>query len=132
MDCLNIRGSSGLIEGLRAGGILAHLSYTNGRPNNCIKAVEVLVVLLGDFLRQGCQTDDMKLRQIADIRYDLSQSQAEFWGRFGVNQSSGSRIERGQAMPLPISILVRLYLDGVISDADLHRANRRVQIERAL
>lgn len=74
----------------------------------------------------------MKLRQIADIRYDLNQSQAEFWGRFGVNQRSGSRIERGQAMPLPISILVRLYLDGVISDADLDRANRRVQIERAL
>jgi transcriptional regulator with XRE-family HTH domain len=74
----------------------------------------------------------MKLRQIADIRYDLNQSQAEFWGRFGVNQRSGSRIERGQVMPLPISILVRLYLDGVISEADLDRANRKVRIERAL
>lgn len=73
----------------------------------------------------------MKLRQIAEIRSDLNQTQVEFWGRFGVNQRSGSRIERGQEMPLPISILVRLYLDGVIQDADLDRAARRVRIERA-
>lgn len=73
----------------------------------------------------------MKLRQIADIRHDLNQSQAEFWGRFGVNQRSGSRIERGQDMPLPILILVRLYLDGVIGDTDLDSAARRVRIERA-
>lgn len=73
----------------------------------------------------------MRLRHIADIRRDLNLSQAEFWGRFGVNQRSGSRIERGQDMPLPISILVRLYLDGVIGDADLNKARRRVRIERA-
>lgn len=72
----------------------------------------------------------MKLKQIADIRLALNQTQAEFWGRFGVNQRSGSRIERGQEMPLPISILVRLYLDGVIQDADLDKATRRVLIER--
>ena len=74
----------------------------------------------------------MKLRQIADIRHDLNQSQAEFWGRFGVNQSSGSRIERGQDIPMPIAILARLYLDGVIGDADLDKAARRVRIERTL
>ena len=42
---------------------------------------------------------DMKLRQIADIRHDLNQSQVEFWVRFWANQRSGSRIERGQARP---------------------------------
>lgn len=73
----------------------------------------------------------MKLQHIAEIRHALNLSQAEFWGRFGVNQRSGSRIERGQDMPLPISILVRLYLDGVIGDADLDKARRRVRIERA-
>lgn len=72
----------------------------------------------------------MKLQQIGDIRRNLNLSQAEFWGRFGVNQRSGSRIERGQDMPMPISILVRLYLDGAIGDADLDRARRRVRIER--
>ena len=73
----------------------------------------------------------MKLEQIADIRHDLNLSQSSFWERFGVNQRSGSRIERGQQMPLPISILVRLYLDGAISDADLEKAHRRIRIERA-
>lgn len=73
----------------------------------------------------------MKLKEIAEIRYGLNQSQIEFWGKFGVNQRSGSRIERGQDMPMPISILVRLYLDGVIGDADLDKAARRVRIERA-
>lgn len=73
----------------------------------------------------------MKLQQIAEIRHALNLSQAEFWGRFGVNQRTGSRIERGQDMPLPVSILVRLYLDSVIGDADLERAYRRIQIERS-
>lgn len=73
----------------------------------------------------------MKLQQIADIRYDLGMTQDEFWGLFGVSQRTGSRIERGQAIPPPIAILVRLYMDGVISEADLDRAHRRVRIERA-
>lgn len=73
----------------------------------------------------------MKLRHIADIRHDLNQNQAVFWGRFGVNQRSGSRIERGQEIPMPIAILARLYLDGVIGDADLDRAARRIRIEHA-
>lgn len=90
-----------------------------------------LAELTGDFPGDVCQTSEMKLQRIADIRYDLNMSQVEFWGKFGVNQRSGSRIERGQNMPLPISILVRLYLDGVIQDADLDRAARRVRIERA-
>lgn len=70
----------------------------------------------------------MKLKQIADIRYDLNMSQVEFWGKFGVSQRTGSRIERGQDIPLPIAILARLYLDGVIGDADLDRAARRIRI----
>lgn len=90
-----------------------------------------LVVLLGDFSRRLWQAASMKLKQIADIRYDLNLSQSDFWGLFGVSQRTGSRIERGQAIPPPIAILVRLYLDGVISDADLDRAYRRVRIERA-
>ena len=73
----------------------------------------------------------MKLKQIADIRLALNQTQTEFWGRLGVSQRTGSRIERGQDIPLPIAILVRLYLDGAISDADLDRAARRIRIERA-
>lgn len=65
---------------------------------------------------------------LKDIRLNRNESQTEFWGRFGVNQRTASRIERGQPIPPAIAILVRLYLDGVIGDADLERAQRRFKI----
>lgn len=65
---------------------------------------------------------------LKDIRLHRNESQTEFWGRFGVNQRTASRIERGQPIPPAIAILVRLYLDGVIGDADLERAQRRFKI----
>lgn len=68
-------------------------------------------------------SDDLR-----DIRLNRNESQTEFWGRFGVNQRTASRIERGQPIPPAIAILVRLYLDGVIGDADLERAQRRFKI----
>ena len=66
--------------------------------------------------------------QLLEIRLARNESQTAFWGRFGVNQRTASRIERGQAMPPAVAILVRLYLDGVIGDADLERALRRHRI----
>lgn len=65
---------------------------------------------------------------LRNTRIARNESQTEFWGRFGVNQRTASRIERGQAIPPAVSILVRLYLDGVIGDADLERAHRRHRI----
>ena len=70
----------------------------------------------------------MHALQLRDLRLARNESQTEFWGRFGVNQRTASRIERGQAIPPAIAILVRLYLDGVIGDADLERAQRRYRI----
>ena len=68
-------------------------------------------------------SDDLR-----DLRLNRNESQTEFWGRFGVNQRTASRIERGQPIPPAVAILVRLYLDGVIGDADLDRAQRRFKI----
>ena len=70
----------------------------------------------------------MHSTQLRDLRLIRNESQTEFWGRFGVNQRTASRIERGQAMPAAVAILVRLYIDGVIGDADLQRAQRRHKI----
>lgn len=70
----------------------------------------------------------MHASHLLEIRLARNESQTAFWGRFGVNQRTASRIERGQAMPPAIGILVRLYLDGVIGDADLERAQRRYRI----
>jgi hypothetical protein len=69
------------------------------------------------------------------MRLARKETQSRFWGRFGVTQTRGSRFELGQEIPQPIGILIRLYLDGIVSDGDLWRARRRPRIaskQRAL
>ena len=66
--------------------------------------------------------------QLRDLRLTRNESQTEFWQRFGVNQRTASRIERGQPLPPAVAILLRLYLDGVVGEADLERAQRRYRI----
>lgn len=46
-------------------------------------------------------------------------TQADFWAKFGVTQSSGSRIEKTGRMLMPLYLLLRLYCAGVIADVDL-------------
>lgn len=60
---------------------------------------------------------------IRDLRYILGESQAQFWCRFGVSQSCGSRFERGAAIPAPVLMLARLHLLEIINDGDLARVN---------
>ena len=60
-----------------------------------------------------------KLREYRKLRREC---QCMFWGRFGVSQSRGSRFEIGAEIPPPIEILLRLYLNGRISDCDLQSA----------
>jgi hypothetical protein len=59
---------------------------------------------------------------VADLRqFRMSkrESQEKFWGRFGVTQSSGSRFETGLAIPAPVAILLKLYVNGTLNDGDL-------------
>jgi len=59
-------------------------------------------------------------------RQAKNESQRRFWSRFGVTQSRGSRFELGTTeIPSPVAILLKLYLEGVVSDGDLWRARRR-------
>ncbi len=46
-------------------------------------------------------------------RKKLGQSQQQFWARFGVTQSAGSRYESGRAIPKPVRML--LQLDGTVN-----------------
>lgn len=59
---------------------------------------------------------EVGLRQ---LRISKRESQATFWARFGVTQSSGSRFETGVGVPPPVALLVRLYASGKLSDGDL-------------
>lgn len=57
--------------------------------------------------------------ELKRFRISKRESQEKFWGRFGVTQSSGSRFETGLGIPAPVAILVKLYLNGKLTDGDL-------------
>jgi hypothetical protein len=59
------------------------------------------------------------ISELKQFRLNKRESQAKFWGRFGVTQSSGSRFETGLGIPPPVAILVKLYVGGKLSDGDL-------------
>ncbi|WP_426172935.1 helix-turn-helix domain-containing protein [Massilia sp. TWR1-2-2] len=56
---------------------------------------------------------------LRQFRISKRESQATFWARFGVTQSSGSRFETGLGVPLPVALLVKLYVTGKLIDGDL-------------
>jgi len=68
-------------------------------------------------------TSKTKLRPIpndlADCRNKFGLNQSEFWTRYGVTQSAGSRYESGRTLPAALKLLVRLHLGGLITDDDL-------------
>jgi hypothetical protein len=59
------------------------------------------------------------VRDLRQLRISKRESQQKFWGRFGVTQSSGSRFETGLSIPAPVAILLKLYVNGTLSDGDL-------------
>jgi DNA-binding transcriptional regulator YiaG len=61
---------------------------------------------------------------IIAYRKKKKESQRQFWARFGVTQSRGSRFESGAEIPAPVSILLGLYFTKTISDGDLGRAEK--------
>lgn len=49
-------------------------------------------------------------------------NQKDFWMRYGVTQSGGSRYESGRNIPKPLAILLALHRSTKISDQDLASA----------
>nr|WP_315468991.1 hypothetical protein [uncultured Undibacterium sp.] len=66
------------------------------------------------------------------LRRKLKENQTEFWSRFGVTQSQGSRFEQGMCMQSPLAILLTLYIESKVNDDDLMvaRQDSRLQNER--
>ena len=61
----------------------------------------------------------LDFKDIANYRRALGENQHDFWRRFGVTQSGGSRYESGRSLPAPVRILMSLYAHGKVSDDDL-------------
>ena len=54
-----------------------------------------------------------------DLRKSTGMNQSDFWKRFGVTQSGGSRYESGRNMPTPLKVLMQAWIDHVVDDAML-------------
>lgn len=76
----------------------------------------------GIALTQKAKRKMFSAAELREYRQARKESQTKFWGRFGVTQSRGSRFELGLEIPKPISILLKLYVEGAISDRDLYHA----------
>jgi hypothetical protein len=61
----------------------------------------------------------LSIPDLKKYRISKRESQEKFWGRFGVTQSSGSRFETGLAIPTPVALLLKLYVNGKLNDGDL-------------
>ena len=64
-------------------------------------------------------------KDLADFRKQVGLNQSDFWSRYGVTQSGGSRYESGRSVPAPLKILLRLHLSGVISEDELKAAKAK-------
>lgn len=72
------------------------------------------------------RNEPLTTTRIVSGRKQRFENQAQFWSRFGVAQSRGSRFERGGRIPAPVAVLLWLYLDGRIDDQDLSRARMNI------
>jgi hypothetical protein len=66
-----------------------------------------------------------KKLDFSDIQTDRQkqgENQKDFWKRYGVTQSGGSRYESGRNIPKPLAILLYLHRSGKVTDKDLAEA----------
>lgn len=73
--------------------------------------------------------DPLDQKSLREYRIARLENQTRFWSRFGVTQSRGSRFELGMEIPAPVSILLKLYLTGVIDDRDLNDVQGGAMLE---
>lgn len=67
---------------------------------------------------------ETSLADLTAFRKSLDENQTEFWARFGVTQSGGSRYESGRALPKSVALLVLAFAHNLLDDEKLLALNR--------
>ena len=70
-------------------------------------------------------------RLLADIKTQRKRSgcnQRDFWRRFGLTQSGGSRYERGRTLPRCVQILLALEALGDVEEAQMIEVARLIEL----
>ena len=65
------------------------------------------------------RTPKLDINTLVADRRKAGINQFDFWTRYGVTQSGGSRYESGRNMPKPLKVLIALHRAGKITDKDL-------------
>jgi len=63
--------------------------------------------------------------KISETRKKEGLNQKDFWARYGVTQSGGSRYESGRSIPKPLALLLWLHRQGTVTDKNLADATKR-------
>lgn len=66
------------------------------------------------------------LKDIKAYRLSRDENQTQFWTRFGVTQSGGSRYESGRGLPIPVAMLVLAFAAGLLDEKSLEKLRRKV------
>lgn len=67
------------------------------------------------------------LSDVREFRETRGENQTQFWSRFGVTQSGGSRYESGRALPLPVAMLVAAFAAGSLDDDALRKLRKTAE-----
>lgn len=70
------------------------------------------------------------INDVVGYRRKSGKNQSQFWAKFGVTQSGGSRYESGRNLPMPVALLLALHANGKVSDDDLAAAIAAVKKSR--
>lgn len=68
------------------------------------------------------------MQYVRELRGIKNENQTQFWQRFGVTQSRGSRFEKGEDVPTAVALLIELYRQEKVSDKDLHAALQNISL----
>jgi transcriptional regulator with XRE-family HTH domain len=69
----------------------------------------------------------LDLKDVGNYRKASGLNQSQFWNRFGVTQSGGSRYETGRNLPRSVAMLVWLRDKNRITDQDLEDALKAIK-----
>lgn len=64
------------------------------------------------------------LKDLRAYRESLGENQSQFWERFGVSQSGGSRYESGREVPTSVAILVLAFSGELLSNSKLQKLRK--------
>lgn len=71
---------------------------------------------------------DNPLADLRAYRVSRNENQTQFWTRFGVTQSGGSRYESARPLPHPVALLIIAFAEGYLSDDQLIALGKAARI----